>query len=444
MATITMRNNNGIAVTLPSVLDVSPWGLSFWANPAGLDTGEFRSGTSNGLGPAILSFVGEGFGMAGNGNLTGTVTSVTYAAPYIHGSLPMFTITGIAIPLAVLVANKGDVMAILTAGDDVITGGNEPDLINAGAGNDRVYGGGWGDILHGGDGNDILYGQAGNDWLYGDAGNDTLVGGAGLNGLLGGEGSDRYVGGVGADSFYDEGSSGIDTADYRASNAAVIVNLLTGTGGGGHAEGDSWYGIERVWGSAHGDTITGSHNADWLYGYAGNDIFYGLLGNDRIYGGSGDDTAFGGDGVDFLHGEGGNDYLSGDAGNDRLYGGAGNDYLEGGDGADILFGDDGDDTMGGGAGNDFFVLGAGNDGLWLGGGRDLVRFDYGNGADTIFDFVSGEDRIDFTHTDMTLAALQANTIETAAGVMMVLGPGSILLAGIGLDGIDWNADFLFA
>jgi hypothetical protein len=73
-----------------------------------------------------------------------------------------------------------------------------------------------------------------------------------------------------------------------------------------------------------------------------------------------------------------------------------------------------------------------------------VRFDYGNGADTIADFGNGHDVIDFTATDMTLAALQANTVQTEAGVLMTLGSGSILLSGLTLAHLDWTNDFVFA
>lgn len=449
MATITMASIAGsggyFSTSLPETLDVSPFAFGYTANPGGADSGFFRSGTMNGLGPAILSFSGEGFGSdPATGALTGTVTAASFAVPYIHSSLPQFSITGLSISLAALFTGQADVMTLLTGGNDTIIGSAANDAIHAGLGNDRVSGSAGDDIVHGGEGNDFINGGAGNDQLFGDAGNDTLYGASGNNMLLGGEGSDRYVGGAGQDSFYDEGTSGVDTADYRNSTAGVTVNLLSGTGSGGFAEGDTYFGIERVFGSAFNDVITGSHMTDWLYGFDGNDRFYGLSGHDRIWGGNGNDVAFGGDGNDVIYGQAGNDYLVGDNGNDRLFGGDGNDWLIGGAGADILFGDAGDDIMKGGAGNDFLVLGAGNDGLWLGAGNDIVRFDYGNGQDTIFDFVSGEDKIDFTHTDMTLAALQANTIETDAGLLMTLGSGSILLAGLDLAEINWQTDFMFA
>lgn len=414
------------------------------STPTQAYAGMSLTGTGLWIDPNVLAFPVSGPALSERA-AGGVVTGFSYTHGIdSHTTATYYTITGISVAFQDFVANGDHLLDFVLSGNDTIYGTDGNDHMQSYGGNDRLYGGNGDDVAFGGDGNDILYGQAGNDWLYGDAGNDTLVGGAGLNNLLGGEGYDRYVGGTGTDSFYDEGLSGIDTADYRASNAAVNVDLLSGTGAGGHAEGDSYFGIERVWGSAHDDTMTGSQKLDYLHGFDGNDTFYGLGGNDRVYGGNGDDVAFGGDGVDFLYGEAGDDFLSGDAGNDRLYGGDGNDFIAGGDGADLIYGDAGNDFMDGGAGNDFFVLGPGDDGLWLGAGRDLVRFDYGNGQDTIFDFNPAQDRIDFTHTDMTLAALQANAYQTETGVLFGFGSGSILLAGVDLAAIDWSADFLFA
>jgi len=42
------------------------------------------------------------------------------------------------------------------------------------------------------------------------------------------------------------GGSGIDTADYAVSAGAVVVNLFTGTGLGGDAEGDALTAIATI------------------------------------------------------------------------------------------------------------------------------------------------------------------------------------------------------
>lgn len=73
-------------------------------------------------------------------------------------------------------------------------------------------------------------------------------------------------------------------------------------------------------------------------GSAGDDIMVGSENNDTLYGGNGNDTLYGGEGDDKLYGDNGDDILEGGAGNDHLQGGAGNDtYLFGrGDGADTI------------------------------------------------------------------------------------------------------------
>ena len=114
-------------------------------------------------------------------------------------------------------------------------------------------------------------GGAGDDMLIGNDVANRLEGGAGRDQLTGGAGDDVLLGGAGADML--DGGAGVDTADYAASDAAVTINLATGRGLGGTAEGDVLTGIERVVGSAFADTLIGS------------------LGNDQLIGGAGGDTA---------------------------------------------------------------------------------------------------------------------------------------------------------
>lgn len=221
-------------------------------------------------------------------------------------------------------------------------------------------------------GGDNLSGSAAANTMNGQGGNDTLNGRGGNDILLGGAGDDILIGGGGADSL--QGGAGLnDTADYSASAAPVTVNLTTGTGSGGDAQGDTLTGIERVIGSVGNDIITGSAGDNTLIGGAGADVLIGGGGIDTVdYSGSaasviinlpagsgtgGDaegDTLTGitnvigtefddqlvGTGVGTLEGRAGNDLLSGaatlngDAGNDTLLSGAAAQALNGGDGVD--------------------------------------------------------------------------------------------------------------
>jgi glucose/arabinose dehydrogenase len=107
---------------------------------------------------------------------------------------------------------------------------------------------------------DVLRGLGGNDMLFGGSGNDTLDGGAG---------ADTLIGGVGT-----------DTADYSLSPAGVTVNLLSGLGAGGNAQGDILGGIENIIGSPFADTLVGGSEANILNGGSGNDTINGGLGTD--------------------------------------------------------------------------------------------------------------------------------------------------------------------
>ena len=103
----------------------------------------------------------------------------------------------------------------------------------------------------------------------------------------------------------------------------------------------------------------------------------GTTGNDSLAGTSSADSITGGAGNDSIDGLGGNDSAHGGSGNDSVRGGGGSDLLRGNGGTDLLNGGLGVDNLGGGADADIFAfsdMGAAN-------------------ADTIADFVSGEDVI---------------------------------------------------
>ena len=86
--------------------------------------------------------------------------------------------------------------------------------------------------------------------------------------------------GPGADRL--DGGLGSDTASYYTGAAGVTVNLATGTGAGGDAQGDTLVSIENVNGSTGADQITGSALANALNGWAGQDVLRGGGGGDRF------------------------------------------------------------------------------------------------------------------------------------------------------------------
>ena len=124
--------------------------------------------------------------------------------------------------------------------------------------------------------------------------------------IYGDEGADRINGGA-----------GIDEINYSPSTAAVQVDLATGTGIGGDAQGDVITGIEFIYGTAFADKLQGDASNNTFSGADGNDVLSGRAGMDVLLGYNGDDT---------LNGGADDDYLYGGTGRDRLTGGTGNDH----------------------------------------------------------------------------------------------------------------------
>lgn len=86
-----------------------------------------------------------------------------------------------------------------------------------------------------------------------------------------------------------DGGAGSDDAIYIDSPAGVVVNLATGEGQGGDAEGDSLQNIEGVTGSRFDDIITGNGEANVIQNVIGDNIFIGRDGDDQLLSGDGDD-----------------------------------------------------------------------------------------------------------------------------------------------------------
>jgi cadherin-like protein/hemolysin type calcium-binding protein len=209
------------------------------------------------------------------------------------------------------------------------------------SGDDRMVGSAKDSTLSGSDGDDRLSGAQGDDMLSGDDDDDRLKGSSGDDTLNGGNGDDRLAGQGGDDHL--DGGDGIDTVDFSKAARAVTVDLgLYSASGEGT---DAITGVERVYGSALGDSLSGDASDNGLFGGAGADTLSGGDGADLLDGGDGDDQVSGGVGLDVLRGGDGADGLVGDGGDDVLSGGVGNDTLTGGLGADIMYGGSGDDVF---------------------------------------------------------------------------------------------------
>ena len=276
------------------------------------------------------------------------------------------------------IGTTGNDQLLGTAGRDFLSGGDGNDELDGGADRDVLHGGAGNDKLEGGDGDDVLHGGDGSDRLYGGAGNDVLVGGTGFDILYGGAGNDvlfvsrwgMAYGGPGADILFSEGRG---RAIYSKSDAGVTVNLATGRGSGGDAEGDVISGFHWIVGSNDDDRLTGDEDDNYFRGKGGADVLDGGGGIDTaayngrlnglpIYSGvtidlggpkDSEDYVVGTGGtaegdrlkhIENLQGSAGDDKLTGDEKANSLTGGGGDDVLEGRLGADMLKGDSGSDT----------------------------------------------------------------------------------------------------
>jgi Ca2+-binding RTX toxin-like protein len=94
--------------------------------------------------------------------------------------------------------------------------------------------------------------------------NDTLRGEAG---------DDILVGGVGADII--DGGDGIDSVSYFSDLTGVRVDLSTGQGFGGRAEGDTISNVENLRGGLGADILSGHSGSNTMWGEAGWDQIYG-------------------------------------------------------------------------------------------------------------------------------------------------------------------------
>ena len=291
----------------------------------------------------------------------------------------------------VLIGNSGANVLTGLDGNDTLNGGGGADHMFGGTGNDTYVVDNVGDIVDetGGSGIDtvqssISFNLADPVHAIGDIENLTLTGKANINAtgnaldnvLIGNSGNNVLIGGAGADTL--DGGGGTDTASYASSPTGVTVSLMTGTGSGGDAQGDTLSNIENLTGSNFDDTLEGNCRNNKLVGGLGTDtVSYAnatsgangvgvtvnlaltraqntvtagidtLSGFENLTGSQFNDTLIGSGGVNVLMGLRGNDLLNGGAGADHMLGGTGNDtYVvdnagdvvdeTGGDGLDLV------------------------------------------------------------------------------------------------------------
>ncbi len=231
--------------------------------------------------------------------------------------------------------------------------------------------------LTGGAGNDTLNGLAGNDTLNGLAGNDILNGGAGTDSMNGGDGSDIYLISQATEhpvaEIADSGSSGTDEVRFTSTaKGAATLTLYAGD-----------TGIEQIVIGTGTGTMAVTTSTRTLNVNA-TSVNNGLS----------------------IIGNAGSNSMTGTAFADILNGGAGADILISGAGADILIGSNGKDILTGGAGADYFVFN--------------FAANTANNKDTLTDFLSGTDTLQFSKAIFTtlgsIGNLAAVEFRSGAGV----------------------------
>ncbi len=367
-------------------------------------------------------------------------------------------------------------------GHDLLAGGMANDLLDGGEDDDRLIGNAGKDELRGDDGNDVLEGGTGADVIDGgddfdqvtyenskvgvvfkvsasddevfvgtggDAQGDritnvehiigsrfndrlylnpdeegVLEGLAGNDILIGSDEDDLLLGGAGADDM--RGRDGDDTITFVTSASQVRVNMFTGVGSMGDADGDHYSSIENIHGSNYDDWISGNGADNKIEGWNGDDTLTGGGGTDELIGGGGDDLIYGSANGGYIDGGGsvsapGRDKLSyervGAGITANLLTGDGNDEIErawlevvpglsvpqadystiedltGSNYNDVLTGDyqnnrieglNGGDNINGSAGNDTLIGGLGADILNGGSGaHDLADYSASTAAVTV-------------------------------------------------------------
>ncbi|MCF8149063.1 MAG: calcium-binding protein, partial [Sulfuritalea sp.] len=173
-----------------------------------------------------------------------------------------------------LVGGLGDDIYIVDSTTDIIT-----ELATADSGTDTVQSSVTFSLVDT-DGSGANGGNIENLTLTGGTAAINGTGNSAANTITGNSGNNTLIGGLGSDTLI--GGGGNDTAAYSSSASGVTVSLVTGSGSGGDAQGDTLSGIQNITGSALSDTLTGDANANTLIGGDGADSLIGGAGNDTL------------------------------------------------------------------------------------------------------------------------------------------------------------------
>ncbi|MBJ7486504.1 calcium-binding protein [Brevundimonas sp.] len=382
--------------------------------------------------------------------------------------------------------NDNGLNGYLAAGRDYLDSGAGNDTVYGNGGDDTILGGDGNDFLYGDQSSFGLAGPRGGGVLV--SGNDTIDGGAGNDTLVGDAGDDRLTGGLGSDIL--DGGDGADTAVFNGAYASYTISTLNGVTTVSGADGvDRLTNVERLQFSDVAFTLGGPQPVI-QQGNAAPDTLAGGAGDDLIVGGGGADTLTGGAGADVFRYTAAADSTAGSQdtitdfqsgvdqidlaalnatsvsvgrladgssvvfaetpggpvqifvrgsnvnADDFIYNGNFGVYVIGSAGADTIFGSSTADPIFGGAGADILIGGGGADAIGGGAGADVFRYDgrgdsnQTSGFDNLYDFTTGEDRIDITALRATSVTIyrEANGwsyvyAETAQGLFLTTAVG---------------------
>ncbi|MHA6836679.1 beta strand repeat-containing protein [Ralstonia pseudosolanacearum] len=307
-------------------------------------------------------------------------------------------------------------------GNDIINidsyGASQGTDITGGTGDDQIRLGYYGATLHfnRGDGHDTVSSAA-------NAGNKTVVFGPGISA------ADLSATRVGDDMVLNIGTNGdaITVTNWFQGDAYRIDHAT-------FADGTQWDQnnfrrlVTTVTGTAGDDTINGWQGDDILIGGDGNDTLISNGGNDQLYGGGGNDSLRVNDNASAsVDGGDGNDTISADSGTtSTISAGNGDDIvqigawsfrstIDGGAGNDIIK----IDTYGASQGADI-AGGTGDDQISLGYYGATLRFNRGDGHDTVSSAANADNKTIVFGSGITAANLSA----TRVGDDMVLNIGA--------------------